>query len=106
MDASYPGVWRSLGADLERANEQAAGFICARRLGILRRASLLFTPPILCCLFYRISHALHRSGRRTLARSVARFNYLLHKVAIAPGSEIGPGLYLPHTVGVIFHDAK
>ena len=102
MSAAYVGLWRSLGVDLERANAQAGGFIGARRLGVLRRVSLFFTPPIICCVLYRISHALHRRGRRSLAKSVARFNYLLGKVAIAPGSEIGPGLYLPHTVGVVF----
>ena len=102
MSAAYAGLWRSLGVDLERANAQAGGFMGARRLGVLRRVSLFFTPPIICCVLYRISHTLHRRGRRSLAQSVARFNYLLGKVAIAPGSEIGPGLYLPHTVGVVF----
>lgn len=102
MDAAYSGLWRSVGADLERANTHAGAFIGARRLGMLRRMSVFFTPPILCCFLYRLSHALHRRGRGTLARSLARFNYLIHKAAIAPGSEIGPGMYMPHTVGVVF----
>jgi len=30
-------------------------------------------------------------------------NYLLHKADISPAASIGPGLYIPHTVGVIVY---
>ena len=87
--------------DIERLVEYAADF-SGRRLGPLRRLSFLLMPPIQCALLYRLSHWLHSHGRRGLACQLARVNYVLHKSAISPAARIGPGLYVPHTVGVVF----
>ena len=71
--------------------------------GVLRKVSALLTPSVSCVFLYRLSHLMHRWRLSVLALLLAKVNYLLHRASIAPVSEIGPGLYIPHTSGVTFH---
>ena len=68
-----------------------------------RRLSALLTPELVCLVLHRLAHHLHARGWRGLAQRTARFNHLLHKVAISPQSCIGPGIRLSHPPGVCFH---
>ncbi len=86
--------------DVDAFALHAAGF-AGRRPGWLRRASILLTPPLMCCAGYRLSRALWVLGLRRSAILVARLNLLVHKAAISPASEIGGGLYVPHPVGIV-----
>lgn len=58
-------------------------------------------PGPLAILLYRTSHALWRRGLRTLAELVWRLNYFLSGADIHPGAEIGGGLRLTHTTGLV-----
>ena len=52
-------------------------------------------------LLQRISYALYRHKLRFLARGASLLNFLLFGIEIGTQCEIGPGLYLPHTVGTV-----
>jgi len=95
-------VRRMLATDIAQYSKYSAGFL-SPNASWMRKLSILLTPPLLCCALYRISHWLFCTGRRRRAAIVARLNFLLHKCSISPGSSIGPGLYIPHTVGLVFH---
>jgi serine O-acetyltransferase len=91
-----------LNADIVRLNRYASDF-SGGRITWVRRVSFLLTPPILCVALYRLSHWLYLKRWRWAARWLALLNYAVHKAAIAPAAGIGPGLYIPHTVGVVFY---
>jgi serine O-acetyltransferase len=99
---SFREVWQHLDADLEEFRKYSAGFM-APRASLLRKVSMLLTPNMLCAILYRLSHWLFCSGWRRCARLLGGVNYVVHKCAISPASSIGPGLYIPHTVGLVFH---
>jgi serine acetyltransferase len=48
----------------------------------------------------RVSTRLDRS-----ACAIARINAIVRRAVIDPAAEIGPGLYIPHTTGVLFQGA-
>lgn len=96
------GFWYLVGSDIDAALHYAAGFYEARKVSLARRLSVLFMPGLLCCVIYRLAHRLWQHGWRRCALLLSRGNYVLHKAAIAPSCSIGAGMYLPHTVGVIF----
>src|SRR5437763_11088719 len=50
---------------------------------------------------YRASHRLWGRGYETLAEVLWRINYFLTGADIHPGAEIGGGLRLTHTAGVV-----
>jgi serine O-acetyltransferase len=104
MTPSEPelGMRLALRADLRQFATYSAGLM-RQRTGWVRTISLLLSPPMLCCLLHRIAHACHRRNWHVLARVASRINHVVHRVDIDPGSMIGPGLYIPHPVGVVFH---
>src|SRR2546422_5619743 len=64
-------------------------------------------PGPLAIVLYRLSHALWERGLETLAEVIWRVNYFLSGADIHPGAEIGGGLRLTHTTGlVIGRDVK
>jgi serine acetyltransferase len=69
----------------------------------VRRAlqRVLTRPGPLAVVLYRGSHALWRRGHQTGAEAVWRVNYFLTGADIHPGAEIGGGLRLTHTAGVV-----
>ena len=58
-------------------------------------------PGPLAIVLYRLSHRMWTSGLRTPAEIVWRLNLLLTGADIHPGAEIGGGLRLTHTSGIV-----
>ncbi len=58
-------------------------------------------PGPLAIVLYRLSHALWERGFETLAEVIWRVNYFLSGADIHPGAEIGGGLRLTHTTGLV-----
>jgi serine acetyltransferase len=52
-------------------------------------------------VLYRASHRLWKAGHETAAEGLWRLNYFLTGADIHPGAEIGGGLRLTHTAGVV-----
>lgn len=95
-------LWREVGRDIDAYAEHAAD-LAGRRAGRLRRISSFLTPPLSCAFFYRLSHWLWNRDCHKSAYLLGLINYLLHKADISPAAHIGAGLYIPHTVGIVFH---
>lgn len=65
---------------------------------VLRRAlNPRFLPVVLC----RLSHALYCRNYTILARFISLLNFHYFGMEIAMRSEIGPGLCIPHTFGIV-----
>ncbi len=62
---------------------------------------VLTRPGPLAIVFYRASHELWRRGLQTTAELVWRLNYFLTGADIHPAAEIGGGLRLTHTSGLV-----
>lgn len=58
-------------------------------------------PGPLAILLYRASHSLWQRGAETAGEVLWRINYFLTGADIHPGAEIGGGLRLTHTAGVV-----
>lgn len=95
-------VWRLLEADVAATAGYAADFF-GGGMSLSRRLSILCMPGVLCCALHRLAHWAWCRRRRRLARLFALLNYVLHKANLSPAAHIGPGLYIPHTVGIVFH---
>ncbi|PZE20477.1 serine acetyltransferase [Paenibacillus xerothermodurans] len=52
-------------------------------------------------LIYRISAWCYRNHLRPLAHFFWSMNLLLHSIEISPLARIGPGLVIPHTLGIV-----
>lgn len=63
---------------------------------------VLLLPGTLAVLLFRVSTALHAAGLRPLSRIVYILNLVLFGADLAPGTQVGPGLVIPHPVGVGF----
>ena len=68
-------------------------------LRAIERAATRPGPPAI--VLYRASHWLWVRGRETLAEVLWRINYFLTGADIHPGAEIGGGLRLTHTSGLV-----
>lgn len=99
---AYTTLVRDLRADIEMYEIQGADF-AGRRASLLRKLGILLTPALMCVLLYRVSHWLWSRGWRAAGRLVGWVNYVVHRADISPAAAIGPGLYIPHTVGIVFH---
>lgn len=55
---------------------------------------------------YRIGHWAHRSRIPFLPMLTCQLNIALHGIELPPSVEVGPGLYLPHTVGTVIFAEK
>jgi serine O-acetyltransferase len=94
--------WRNLlAADLVHYAREAEAFQ-GDRPGRLRAIGTLLTPSLMCCALHRLAHDAFRRGWIRSARAIARINALVHHTVIDPAAEIGPGLYIPHPIGVVF----
>lgn len=60
-------------------------------------------PALTCVWLYRVSHALHATGRRRRARLTWLLNIWLTGADISPCCEIGGGLLIPQPAGVALH---
>ncbi|UPY36721.1 hypothetical protein [Sediminicoccus sp. KRV36] len=72
------------------------------RVGFLRFWGHLILPAVQALVLFRLSHALHARGWRRSSVLLTRLNAAVYGVLIHPASEIGPGLFIPHTIGVRF----
>lgn len=70
--------------------------------GLLRRLSIFLSAPMLCAALFRFSHWAWRSGHVRIAWALSHCNQIVHRAALHPASRIGKGLYMPHTVGIVF----
>jgi serine O-acetyltransferase len=103
-ETSYSS-WRNLlKADLIHYAREAKAFQ-GDRPGRLRAVVFLLTPSLMGCALHRLAHAAFRRGWTRSARAIARINAIVHHLEIDPAAEIGPGLYIPHTTGVLFQGA-
>ncbi len=62
---------------------------------------IITRPGPLAIALYRASHALWRKGLHTLAEVIWRLNLFLTGADIHPGAEIGGGLRITHTSGIV-----
>lgn len=65
-------------------------------------ADVLMLPGTLAVLLFRLSSVFHDAGMRPLSRLLYLLNLVLFGADLAPGTEVGPGLVIPHPVGVGF----
>lgn len=98
---TFGWVWRSLREDIDTAVRYASDF-SGSQLSTRRRLSVLVTPPVLCVLTYRLSHWCFRQGLTPIARFLSWLNAIVHRADLSHAAEIGPGLYIPHTSGIVF----
>jgi serine O-acetyltransferase len=57
--------------------------------------------PVRATFLYRLSHWCHRQHIRALPGILWRMNIRRFGLDIVPSVSIGPGLYIPHTVGTV-----
>jgi serine O-acetyltransferase len=100
---AVPTLGALIDADIRTYIGYAFGAEKAASAGRLRKLSALLTPAVGTCVLHRLAHACARRGWRAGARAFATLNYLMHKAAINPDAQIGPGMYLPHPFGAVFH---
>jgi serine O-acetyltransferase len=108
-------------SDAERDRSRVeAGFVAVVRADLVSMAELkqapfpswrglvdiLLLPGTWAVLLFRVSNALHRLGLRPLSRLVYFANCVLFGADLAPSAEVGPGLALPHPVGVAFSPVR
>lgn len=67
---------------------------------------VLMLPGTWAVLLFRLSSMMHHSGLRPFSRLVFFANLVLFGVDLAPSAEVGPGLALPHPVGVAFSGVR
>jgi serine O-acetyltransferase len=104
VTTSYPfaRLRADLAADLEAYLDFAAEYSADRRT-FLKRLSALLTPSGLVCALYRLSHWAHARGLRRLSMAIALCNLFVTRASVAPASQIGGGLYVPHpSTGIVF----
>jgi serine O-acetyltransferase len=97
--ATWRGMSELVRRDFARTVEE-----CTRGapLGRLRRLGHLIVPSAFCAIIFRIAHLLHANGWWRLGAMIALLNQRICGVMLHPASEIGPGLFIPHPVGVTF----
>jgi len=86
-------VWADLQnfADLKGGRHSSVG-------GLL---DILLFPGTLAVLLFRLSGLCHRAGCRPVARLLYVLNVMLFGADLAPEALAGPGLVIPHPVGVV-----
>lgn len=61
---------------------------------------VLMLPGFWCVLLWRLGNHWHHRGLRPLSRLTYVANVVLFGADLAPGAQVGPGLVIPHPVGV------
>lgn len=61
---------------------------------------VLLHPGVMAVIVYRLASFFHRWYLRPFSRLLYIFNFILFSCELMPGSRIGPGLAMPHPVGV------
>lgn len=97
--SNRPIMTSPLSQDLKRNANQVG------RLAMIRAA--VFNPGFSAVLRYRIARRLFAAGggfKRLIGRIVWLSNVRAFGCFISPGADIGPGLWLPHPVGIVIGD--
>jgi len=77
---------------------EGRGEVAPGKLALCRR---IFHPRFSPVFIYRISFALNQKGLSFLAKMFSLMNFMVFGIEISLTCKIGPGLYLPHTVGTV-----
>ena len=72
--------------------------------GLSAAAKLLLYPRIQVVLLFRLAHAAHRLGLVPVAQLFQGIGLVLSGAEIHPAAEIGPGLCLVHSSGIVIGD--
>lgn len=91
-------------ADLERQDFFSNTPNAPKTLG--RVISKAFSPRFAPVVLFRLSHFFWQKKLSPLAKFFSLLNFWFFGLEIAVRSEIGGGLYLPHTVGTVLSAAK
>lgn len=97
METSRPSFAATIWADME--NFASLKGTSLRSVGGV--LDVLFFPGVMAVILFRLSSVFHRAGLRPISRLLYILNVVLFGADLAPGMQIGPGLALPHPVGVI-----
>lgn len=91
--------------DLIRADHARFSVLAGRgQRGSVWRAFL--HPRVAPVAWFRLSNWLYRKGLSPLAAVITQLNILLFKVEIPARAVIGPGLVLPHPMGIVLGSAS
>ena len=69
-------------------------------LTFTKRVSIFFMPSIQAIFTYRLGRYLYLRGWRFIPRLLFTYNIVVWGTDITPVTQIGRGLYMPHTVGM------
>lgn len=67
---------------------------------------LLWFPGLRATLMHRVAHWARINGIPVLPLVLSQANTALHGIELSPTVPIGPGFYLPHTVGSVVHAVR
>ncbi|HET8568511.1 MAG TPA: serine O-acetyltransferase [Candidatus Limnocylindria bacterium] len=102
-DEPAPSLRHVIAEDLRSFAELKRGRLSSL-VGVL---DVLLFPGVLAVLIFRLAGAFHRARLRPISRLLYIADLVLFSVDLAPGAKVGPGLALPHPVGVaIAPDAR
>jgi serine O-acetyltransferase len=97
------GTWRGtlalMRSDLARTVQECTLGVPVSRL---RYCAHLIIPSAFCAIIFRLAHLAHANGWWRTAAVLCLFNQRLCGVVLHPASHIGPGVYIPHPMGVTF----
>jgi len=91
-----PGLRRAISSDLAEM-AKAKGTPYPSVGGLLDVLSL---PGTWCAILWRVAIACHHRGLRPVSRLVYFLNIVLFGAELQPGVEVGPGVVIPHPVGI------
>lgn len=77
---------------------EGKGEVSPGKMALCRR---IFHPRFSPVFIYRVSFALNQKGWSFLAKLFSLMNFMIFGIEISLTCKIGPGLYLPHTVGTV-----
>jgi serine O-acetyltransferase len=97
--ASWRGTLALMRGDFDRTVQECTLGAPVRGL---RLWAHVIVPSAWTALIFRVAHLAHAKDWRRLAAWITLVNRLFCGVVLHPASVIGPGLFIPHPVGVTF----
>jgi serine O-acetyltransferase len=97
-DAGLRAMLRLMRSDVDRTVMECTNGAGARGL---RYAAHLIIPSAAAAVIFRLSHWAFCARLTLLAAFIAYLNQRVFGLLIHPASRIGPGLFIPHTSGVV-----
>ncbi len=96
-------IWADIGEWVRvkgRATTASHGQINAFGPGPRSLLDVLGLPGFWAVTLWRVANALHDAGLRPMSRLAYFANMVLFSADLAPGAVVGPGMVMPHPVGV------